>query len=155
MIAVNLDKVTYTYVSTPIVADLSWEIHDNRTVGLVGPNGSGKSTLLRLIAGELTADAGFLIRKKGLTIGYLQQDVQLTAGRTLLQETLSASSELSAIETELVQIGANLADPAVYGDSKLLSRTLTRRESFLEAFTALGGPNFEGRVRSTLRELGF
>src|SRR3989304_6120336 len=46
MIAVTLDKVTYTYVSIPIVADLSWEIHDNRTVGLVGPNGSGKSTLL-------------------------------------------------------------------------------------------------------------
>ena len=87
MIAVTLDKVTYTYVSTPIVADLSWEIHDNRTVGLVGPNGSGKSTLLRLIAGELTADAGFLVRKKGLTIGYLQQDAHLTAGRTLLQET--------------------------------------------------------------------
>ena len=64
MIAVNLDKVTYTYVSTPILADLSWEIHDTRTVGLVGPNGSGKSTLLRLIAGELTADAGFLVRKK-------------------------------------------------------------------------------------------
>src|SRR3989304_7936972 len=54
MIAVTLDKVTYTYVSIPIVADLSWEIHDNRTVGLVGPNGSGKSTLLRLIARDLT-----------------------------------------------------------------------------------------------------
>jgi len=155
MIAVTLDKVTYTYVSIPIVADLSWEIHDNRTVGLVGPNGSGKSTLLRLIAGELTADKGFLVRKKGLTIGYLHQDVQLTAGHTLLQETLSASRELSAIETELAQVETSLADPAVYGDAKLLSRALNRQEKLLESFAALGGPNFEGRVRSTLRGLGF
>ena len=79
----------------------------------------------------------------------------MTVGRTLLQETLSASSELSAIETELAQIEASLADPAVYGDLKLLSRTLTRQEKLLDFFTALGGPNFEGRVRSTLRGLGF
>ena len=155
MIAVNLDKTAYTYVSTPIFAGLSWEIHDNRTVGLVGPNGSGKSTLLRLIAGELTADAGFLVRKKGLTIGYLHQDVQLTPGRTLLQETLAASSELSAIEVELAAVEASLADPAVYANEKLLARALGRQEKLLDQFASLGGPNFDGRVRSTLHGLGF
>jgi len=155
MIAVNLDKTAYTYVSTPIFDGLSWEIHDNRTVGLVGPNGSGKSTLLRLIAGELTADAGFLVRKKGLTIGYLHQDVQLTPGRTLLQETLAASSELSAIEVELAAVEASLADPAVYANEKLLARALGRQEKLLDQFASLGGPNFDGRVRSTLRGLGF
>ena len=54
MIAVNLDRVTVTYVSEPVFENLSWEIHNDRVVGLVGPNGCGKSTLLRLIAGELT-----------------------------------------------------------------------------------------------------
>ena len=53
MIAVHLDAVSVTYVAKPIFRDLSWEIHDNRCVGLVGPNGAGKSTLLRVIAGEL------------------------------------------------------------------------------------------------------
>ena len=53
MIALNLDRVTVTYVSEPIFQDLSWEIHDDRRMGLVGPNGCAKSTLLRLIAGEL------------------------------------------------------------------------------------------------------
>ena len=58
MIAVNLDRVTVTYVSDPVFAELSWEIHDRRCVGLVGPNGCGKSTLLRVIAGELASDTG-------------------------------------------------------------------------------------------------
>jgi len=53
MIAVNLDRVTVTYVSVPVFENLSWEIHDDRVVGLIGPNGCGKSTLLKLIADEL------------------------------------------------------------------------------------------------------
>ncbi len=155
MIAVTLDKITYTYVSTPIVADLSWEIHDDRVVGLIGPNGSGKSTLLRLIAGELSPDSGFLVRKKGLTMGYLQQDVQLTPGHTLLQEVLAASGELARVEEELQKVEASLADPVVYGDPKMLARVSDRQEKLLNEFESLGGSNFDSRVRSTLRGLGF
>ncbi|MHB0923796.1 MAG: ABC-F family ATP-binding cassette domain-containing protein [Bellilinea sp.] len=155
MIAVTLDKITYTYVSTPIVADLSWEIHDDRVVGLIGPNGSGKSTLLRLIAGELSPDSGFLVRKKGLTMGYLQQDVQLTPGHTLLQEVLAASGELARVEDELQKVEASLADPVVYGDPKMLARVSDRQEKLLNEFESLGGSNFDSRVRSTLRGLGF
>jgi len=65
MIAVNLDRVSVTYVSEPVFENLSWEIHDDRVVGLIGPNGCGKSTLLRLIVGELTSDAGFTVRRQG------------------------------------------------------------------------------------------
>jgi len=155
MIAVTLDKITYTYVSTPIVADLSWEIHDDRVTGLIGPNGSGKSTLLRLTAGELTPDSGFLVRKKGLTVGYLQQDVQLTPGHTLLQEVLAASSELARVEAELQKVEASLADPVVYGDPKMLARVSDRQDKLLNEYESLGGSTFDSRVRSTLRGLGF
>ncbi len=53
MIAIHLDRVSVTFISESIFEDLSWEIHDDRVMGLVGPNGCGKSTLLRLITGEL------------------------------------------------------------------------------------------------------
>jgi len=56
MIAAHLDKVSVRHLSEPVFENLSWEIHEDRCVGLVGPNGSGKSTLLRLIAAELTSD---------------------------------------------------------------------------------------------------
>lgn len=156
MIAVNLDRVSVTYVSEPIFENLSWEIHDDRVVGLVGPNGCGKSTLLRLIAGELVSDTGFLVRQKGLTIGYLRQEPQLESGHTVWQEALAASTELARVEEELARVEAQLADPAIYyGDKKALTRVLNHQARLLDAYTQLGGPSYEGRVRSTLHSLGF
>ena len=155
MIAVNLDRITVTYVSEPVFENLSWGIHDDRVVGLIGPNGCGKSTLLRLIAGELTSDTGFTVRRKGLTIGHLHQEPRLEPGRTVWQETLAASTELARVEEELARIEDQLADPAVYGNEKVLTRTLNRQARLLDEYTRLGGPGYEGRVRSTLRCLGF
>jgi len=155
MIAVNLDRVTVTYVSEPVFENLSWEIHDDRVVGLVGPNGCGKSTLLQLVAGELVSDTGFTVRRKGLSVGLLHQEPRLEAGRTVWQETLAASSELARVEKDLSRIERQLADPAVYGDEKALTRALGHQARLLDDYERLGGPGYEGRVRSTLHGLGF
>jgi len=155
MIAVNLDRVTVTYVTVPIFENLSWEMHDDRVVGLIGPNGCGKSTLLKLIAGELSSDTGFAVRKKGLTVGYLHQDPRLEPGRTVWQETLAASTELARVEEDLAQVEAQLVDPAVYGDEAALARVLDRQARLLDEFERLGGPTYESRARSTLLHLGF
>jgi len=155
VIAVNLDCVTVTYVSEPVFENLSWQIHDDRCVGLIGPNGCGKSTLLRLIAGELASDTGFVVRRNELTIGYLRQEPKLEPGRSVWQEALAASDELVSVETQLARIEAQLAAPDVYGDEKALARALNRQARLLDAYTRLGGPGYEGRVRSTLRSLGF
>ena len=155
MIAVNLDRVTVKYGAEPVFSELSWEIHDDRCVGLVGPNGGGKSTLLRLMAGELASDTGFAIRRKGLTVGYLPQEPRLEPGRSVWQEALAASAELARVESGLTEIEGRLADQAVYGDDKLLSRVLNQQARLLEEYARLGGPGYEGRVRATLYGLGF
>jgi ATP-binding cassette subfamily F protein 3 len=156
MIALNLDRVTVTYIMEPVFENLSWEIHDDRVVGLVGPNGCGKSTLLKLIAGELTSDTGYVVRKKtGLTVGYLHQEPQLRPGHTVWQEALGALTELARVEEDLARVEDQLADPDVYGDEKTLTRALNRQARLLDEYGRLGGPGYEGRVRSTLRSLGF
>jgi len=155
MIAVNLDRVSVSYVSEPVFENLSWEIHSDRCVGLVGPNGCGKSTLLHLIAGELISDTGFAVRRTGLTIGYLQQEPWLEPGRTVWEEALAASTELAHIEAELGHIDAQLADPTVHGNEKALTQTLDRQEQLLDEYARLGGPGYHSLVRSTLRSLGF
>ncbi len=155
MIAIHLDRVRVTYIAQPIFADLSWEIHDNRRVGLVGPNGCGKSTLLRLIGGLLTTESGYLVRQPGASIGYLEQDPQLSPQHTVWQEALTASTILVQVEANLSAVEAGSADPAVYGDEQVLTRVLEEQAHWLERYAELGGPSYVGRVRAILRKLGF
>ena len=155
MIAVNLDNVTITFLIEPLFTDLSWEIHDDRCVGLIGPNGAGKSSLLKLIAGEISNDTGFIFRKKDLSIGYLHQEPQLDPGKTVLQEVLSASYELNEVEIQLTNLESRLSDPKVYGNETALSRILEKQAGLLEEYSRLGGPSFQNRARSTLLKLGF
>jgi len=155
MIAIHLDHIAVNLAGREIVASLDWEIHDDRCVGLVGPNGAGKSTLLKIIAGELVQDGGNVFRAKGLTIGYLPQDVTLDPDRTAWQEALTASEHIARLERELARVEVKLGDPAVYGDEKALTRTLDAQARLLHEYEAAGGPVYESRVRETLRSLGF
>ncbi len=155
MIGIRFDRVSYIHATVPIFEDLSWDIHDDRCVGLVGPNGSGKSTLLRLMVDELHPLSGKVLPRRGLTVGYLPQHPLLETGRTLWEEVYSASAALQEIEIALERVEEQVADPEVYGDEKALVRALDRQEKLLAEYERAGGPNYEGRVRSTLRDLGF
>ena len=79
---------------TPVIHDLSFSL-DAERVGLVAPNGAGKSTLLRLIAGTLTPTAGS-VTVEGV-LGYLPQDLPLTAGRTVA-EVLGVADVIAALD---------------------------------------------------------
>jgi len=155
MIAIHLDHIAINFAGREILAALDWEIHDDRCVGLVGPNGSGKSTALKIITGELGHDAGNVFRAKGVSIGYLPQDVTLDPSLTVWQEALTASAHIARLEQELARIEAKLGDPSVYGDEKALTRVLDVQARLLHEYEAAGGPGYESRIRETLYSLGF
>jgi len=146
--------VSVKYATDPIFEELSWEIHNDRCVGLVGINGSGKSTLLHLIDGSLKSETGFINLASGLKVGVLQQEPQLTPGNSVIQEALSASPELKEVEKALAKVENRLGLEEVYGDEKTLTRAIAEQEKYLKKFEALGGNNYESRVRSTLLGMG-
>ncbi|NLX09247.1 MAG: ABC-F family ATP-binding cassette domain-containing protein [Chloroflexi bacterium] len=152
---IQLDHLTLNYAGRVIFRDLTWAVGDRDRVGLVGPNGSGKSSLLKLIMGQVHPDQGAVIRMRGISLGYLPQDVQLTPGRTVLSEAMILPPDLDQVEAELARIEAQLADPDVYQDSDALMRVLARQERALERYEALGGARHAGHVRDVLLRLGF
>ncbi len=52
----------------PLLDEVNFRVGDGATVALVGPNGTGKTTLLRIIAGDLDAQTGAVIRSGGLGV---------------------------------------------------------------------------------------
>ncbi len=82
-----------------LFSNLNLVINDGDHVGLVAPNGRGKSTLLRALAGLTELSEGEITRSRGLTIGYVPQDVAPEAlGRTLTDFVASALDPVTLAE---------------------------------------------------------
>jgi len=152
---IQLNHVTVNYAGRVIFRDLTWAIGDRDRVGLVGPNGSGKSSLLKVIMGEVQPDEGAAVRARGVSVGYLPQDIHLTPGRTLIEEAMTLPPDLAQIEAELARIEAQLSDPVIYNNAEILGRVLDRQERVLEAYEQMGGSRHTGSVREVLSRLGF
>ncbi|HVN16485.1 MAG TPA: ABC transporter ATP-binding protein [Anaerolineales bacterium] len=61
----NLQRISKTYESQPLLTDISFTVAADETICLLGPSGSGKSTLLRIIAGLEEADSGKVLWDDG------------------------------------------------------------------------------------------
>ncbi|MBU0595152.1 ATP-binding cassette domain-containing protein [Candidatus Bipolaricaulota bacterium] len=155
MIAVTFDRIAIAYAAEPVFTELSWEVHDDRIVGLVGPNGCGKSTMLKAIAGEVEASRGTIARRSDLTVGYLAQSVSFNDEITVFEAVRSGAEQLIEIEHALTTIEARLANSEVYEDAGVLERVLHEQEGLLEAYDRCGGPGLEARIREILHALGF
>ena len=155
MIAATFDRIAITYAADPVFRDLSWEVHDDRIVGLVGPNGCGKSTMLKAITGEVEPKSGTVALRSNLTVGYLAQSVTFDEEIRLFDAVRAGAARLTEIERALGSIETRLADPAVYEDGKALERVLHEQEVLLEEYDRLGGPGLEARIREILHSLGF
>src|SRR5438876_10899867 len=75
-------------------------------IGVLGPNGAGKSTLLRIMAG---VDKEFLGEAKpadGIRVGFLSQEPQLEAGKTVQEHVEMAVGDTRGLVQRFEEIGA-------------------------------------------------
>ena len=90
---ISCHGLTASYGARPLFSDLSLNLHEGDRLGIIGPNGAGKSTLLALLAGAEPPLAGDVLRRKGLTVGQVEQvpefDEALSV-RAILEASLAA-----------------------------------------------------------------
>ena len=70
---IEAEKVAVGYGEKTILKNINLRVTAGTRVGLLGRNGAGKSTLIKLIAGELEAQEGRLVRDKRIKFGYFAQ----------------------------------------------------------------------------------
>lgn len=79
----QLSDISLTFGGDPVFDNLSLVVQPSDRVALVGRNGSGKSTLMKVMAGLVEVDRGDIVAGPGVSVGYMEQDPDLSGFTTL------------------------------------------------------------------------
>lgn len=79
-------------------------------IGVLGYNGAGKSTLLRIMAGMDTEFTGEAWAAEGATVGYLEQEPQLDADKTVYENVLEGLAEQKQIVDRFEEVSMKLGE---------------------------------------------
>jgi energy-dependent translational throttle protein EttA len=94
-----------------IIKDISLSFFPGAKIGLLGLNGSGKSTVLRIMANADKEFEGEVQWQPNMTIGYLPQEPQLDAEKTVREEVESGMGEVMQAQAMLEAVYAAYAEP--------------------------------------------
>ena len=146
---ITIKNLRLSFGEQVIFRGLNLQIPDSARIGIVGSNGAGKTTLLRVIMGEQEHDDGLIERSRGLTVGYLPQDLVEIDPLPLL-DYLKHRAGISDVEAKLRNVEERLSlSPENHADLLAEHSRLERR------FEDLGGFAFESLAMKVLHGLGF
>ena len=123
-----------------IIKDISLSFFPGAKIGLLGLNGAGKSTVLKIMAGVEREFDGEVQWQPNLKIGYLPQEPQLDADKTVREEVESALGEIMQARTELERIYAAYAEPDADFDK------LAEEQAKYENLIATAGADIENQM---------
>jgi len=116
----HMQGLTKTYPPTKKVLDnIHLSFYPDAKIGVLGVNGSGKSTLLRIMAGidkEFTGE-GWVA--EGARVGYLEQEPQLDAKKTVRGNIMEGVAAKKALLDRYNEIASNYSDETADEMAKL------------------------------------
>ena len=111
---ISLKNIFLSFGEKQIFEGLNLLVQPRDRIALVGRNGSGKSTLLKVLQGLVIQDEGERILSKGLSVGYMEQDPNLSEFVTLKDYVCSGAlvSDYHKGEKVAQNLGVDLDMPA-------------------------------------------
>ena len=150
----NIHNLTVSFQGEELFSGITFQLKPGDRVGLIGKNGAGKSTLLKIISGEQEYDTGQIASDNKIKIGFLKQDIDFVSGRTVLEETYQAFSEIISLEKQLEDINLQLATRTDY-ESEVYHDLMVAVNDIQHQYEILGGYNYKGNTERILQGLGF
>ncbi len=151
---ISINSLTVAYGGFVLLNDINFHISENDKIGLVGKNGAGKSTILKLICGIQSPTSGKVAVPSGVKIGYLPQIMEHHKGKSVIDEAMTAFSEIFGLEDELEKVVAELAQREDY-ESKEYQELIVRMNDINDRLAMSHSDAPRVQAERTLIGLGF
>ena len=122
-------------------------------IGIIGLNGSGKSTLLKIIAGLDKDFLGEVVFSPGYTVGYLEQDPHLEAGKTVKEIVQEGVRETVDLLKEFEEVNEKFGDPEVLENSDKMEALMNRQAELQDKIDAMDAWNLDSKLERAMDAL--
>ncbi len=133
-----------------VLRDIYLSFFYGAKIGVLGLNGSGKSSLLRIIAGLDKDYLGEITMSKGYTVGLLEQEPQLTPGKTVKEVVEEGRAELIGLLHEYEAVSNKLGEEATPEE---MDKLLEKQSSLQEKIEAANGWELETELEIAMDAL--
>lgn len=103
----QIDGLTKSFGDLVLFENITFGIAQGQKIGLIAKNGTGKTTLLNIIAGKESYDAGAVVFRNDLRVGYLEQAPDYPKELTVLQACFYSPNETVRLIAEYERIMAS------------------------------------------------
>ena len=144
----SMSRVSRTYGTKTVLKDISISYYYGAKIGVIGANGSGKSSLFKILAGVDTEFTGETAVSPGYSIGYLEQEPELEAGKTVKEIVSEGVKEVTDLLAEFDRINEAFGDP--YAD---IEKLCDQQASVQEKLDAMDAWNLDSRLELAMDAL--
>ena len=136
-----MHRVSKKHGTKQVLKDISISYFYGAKIGVIGLNGSGKSSLLRILSGADTEFSGETSISPGYTIGFLEQEPHLEAGKTVKEIVSEGAKELVDLLAEFDKVSE------AFGEADADYDKLGQKQAELqEKIEAADGWNLDSRL---------
>jgi ATPase subunit of ABC transporter with duplicated ATPase domains len=124
---------TFPGAPKPVLNGIHLQFYPDAKIGIVGPNGSGKSTLMKIMAGRDTEFVGEAWAGDNITVGYLEQEPQLDASKTVMENVREGVKHSADMMDRFNAISMMLGDPPADADFDALMAEMGELQEKIDA----------------------
>ena len=114
-----MQGLTKSYPTRKVLDNIHLQFYPDAKIGVLGVNGSGKSTLLRIMAGLDKEYNGEAWVAEGARVGYLEQEPQLDATKTVRENVMLGVAKQKAILDRYNELAVNYSEETADEMTKL------------------------------------
>ena len=151
---ISVENLSKSFGQEEILKNINMTVDEKGRYGLIGVNGAGKSTLLEIIMGTLDYDSGELVKKPGLTVGYLEQNNGLMRDSTIIDEMRKVFDDVTQTEARMRRLESEMARLSDHGGGEY-KRCAAAYNAAQAYFESRDGYNVDVKIKTVLNGMGF